>query len=111
MSKDLTEDNAVSALAAMANPTRLAMLRALVKAGPDGLPATQLAQAVGASPSRASFHLANMAEAGLLTSERAARQITYRVDFAALGGLIRYIIEDCCASHPTLRGCAGPACC
>lgn len=105
MKPDLTEDAAVAALGAIANGTRLAILRALVQAGPQGLAATSIADAVGASPSRASFHLSTMAEAGLITSERQARQITYRVDFQALGGLIRYLIDDCCQGDPTLRAC------
>ena len=111
MPRDFTEDSALAALSAIGNPTRLAILRALVKAGPDGLAASALAQAVDASPSRASFHLSTMAEAGLLNAERDARQITYRLDYESLGGLIRYLVEDCCASHPVLCGCAGKACC
>ncbi|MEM9437682.1 MAG: metalloregulator ArsR/SmtB family transcription factor [Pseudomonadota bacterium] len=111
MPRDFTDETALSALAAISNPTRLAILRALVRAGPGGLPATAIADAVAATPSRASFHLATMAEAGLVTSERAARQITYRMDYETLGGLIRHLVEDCCGSHPTLCGCAGKACC
>ena len=98
---------ALAALGALANAHRLAMVRALVAAGPQGLPASALAAAVGASPSKASFHLAALAEAGLVTAERAARQITYRVSYRAMGALLRYLMEDCCANDPTVRACCG----
>lgn len=101
----LPEDAALDALSAISNATRLGILRALVEAGPDGLAASSIAQKVGATPSRASFHLATMAEAGLVTSERRSREIRYRVEFSTLGALIRYLIEDCCKGAPALRAC------
>lgn len=106
----MTETQSLAALSALANQTRLRILKALVKAGPRGLPAGEIAAAVAASPSRTSFHLSNMAEAGLVTQERAARTITYRVDFAAMGALLGYLLHDCCAGDPRVQDCCGPRC-
>jgi len=104
----MKEQAALSALAAMSNKTRLRMVRALVVAGGDGLTAGEVAQAVGASPSRASFHLSVLVDAGLIASERTARQVTFRVRFDAIGGLALYLIEDCCGNNPTVRNCCFP---
>ena len=101
----MTEQQATTALSSISNATRLRMLRLLVAAGPEGLPAGTIAAEVGATPSRASFHLSKMTEAGLLLSQRQSRQIAFRVDFDAVGGLIRYLIEDCCNNNPTVRDC------
>ena len=103
----MIEEDAIAGFAALANPTRLRVLRELVRAGSGGMFAGQIAEAVGASPSRASFHLAAMAEAGLLTSHRDARQIAYRVNFDGIAGLIGYLLQDCCANDPRILGCCG----
>ncbi len=105
----MEEPRALTALAAMANPTRLRILRALVAAEPQGLTAGQLAETAEATPSRASFHLSNLADAGLVSSTRNAREITYRVEFAAIGGLIDYIIRDCCRNNQTVIACCAPS--
>ncbi|MCK7612677.1 ArsR/SmtB family transcription factor [Roseibium sediminicola] len=105
----MTEADALAALSSISSETRLRILKTLVAAGPDGLTAGEIAVLVGATPSRASFHLANMAEAGLLTSSRQSRQISYRVDFSAMGALIRYLLEDCCNNNDTVRACCQPA--
>ena len=105
----MNEEAALAAISAISSATRLRILKCLVEAGSDGLTAGEIAKAVGASPSRASFHLSNMSEAGLLASIRSARQITYRVDFEAVGALMRYILEDCCKNNATVRACCLPA--
>ncbi|WP_269580749.1 ArsR/SmtB family transcription factor [Roseibium sp. Sym1] len=104
----MTEADALAALSAISSQTRLRILKKLVVAGPDGLTAGEIAADVGATPSRASFHLSNLAEAGLVTSSRQSRQITYRVDFEAMGGLIRFLLEDCCNNNATVRACCQP---
>lgn len=105
----MNEDEALASLAAISNPARLRMLRALVAAGPSGLTAGGLAEEIGATPSRASFHLSNLSAAGLVTFERSAQRITYRVDFDAMGGLIRYLIDDCCGRDATVVACCLPS--
>ena len=104
----MNEPQALTAFAALSNETRLKMLRHLVSAGTTGLSAGELAGAVGASPSRASFHLSTLTEAGLVTAERQARTITYRAAFEALGGLIAFLMEDCCANDPRVAACCAP---
>jgi len=104
----MNETNALAAFASISSATRLRMVKCLVEAGPEGLSAGEIAEAVGATPSRTSFHLANLAEAGLVTSARHSRQILYRVDFAAIGALVRYLLQDCCNNNEIVRACCMP---
>ena len=103
----MNDEAAAGLLSALANPTRLAMLRHLVKAGSAGDSAGAISVAVGATPSRASFHLAAMAELDVLRAERQSRSIIYRINFEKLASVLGYFIEDCCAGHPALRDCCG----
>ena len=98
---------AVASLAALAQETRLAIVRHLVRCGTDGAPAGRIGEAVGAAPSRASFHLAALERAGLVTATRVSRRIVYRADFERLGALLAYLIEDCCADDARVRACCG----
>jgi len=101
----MDEAGTLAAFASLSNVTRLRILKELAAAGPAGRCAGDLATAVGASPSRASFHLSNLASAGLVTSSQIARQVTYRADFEAIGAMIRYFMEDCCSRNETVRAC------
>jgi len=101
----MDEDTAAAILAALASPTRLSILRYLVRRGPAGAPASDIAAAIAASPSRASFHFRALTDTGILTSERQAREVRYRVAFDRLGGLLSWLVEDCCAGEPKLRSC------
>ncbi|MEM7491214.1 MAG: metalloregulator ArsR/SmtB family transcription factor [Pseudomonadota bacterium] len=101
----MSEAQAATRFAALSDPSRLAILRALVRAGPEGLPAGRIAAAVGASPSRASFHLSTLAKAQLVASRREARAIVYTIRFDTLGDLLTWLVEDCCAGSETLRAC------
>lgn len=104
----MTEAQALASLASISNPTRLRILRLLVTAGSAGVAAGALAEHIGATPSRASFHLSNMSDAGLITFERAGQRVTYKVDFDAVGGLIRYLIDDCCGRDAKVIACCLP---
>ncbi|WP_029061021.1 metalloregulator ArsR/SmtB family transcription factor [Labrenzia sp. DG1229] len=101
----MNETDALAAFASISSATRLRILKLLVEAGSNGLSAGEIAAAVGATPSRTSFHLSNMSEAGLVASSRLARQITYRLDFEVIGALMRYVLEDCCKNNATVRAC------
>lgn len=101
----MNEEGTLAAFASLSNATRLRILRELVTAGPGGLRAGELADAVGASPSRASFHLSNMSKAELITSSQSAREITYRADYEAIGAMIGFFMDDCCAGNDTIRAC------
>lgn len=101
----MNESDALAAFSSLSSATRLRILKGLVVAGPEGLSAGEIAELVDATPSRASFHLSNMADAGLVISNRQSRQITYRVDFETMGALTRYLLEDCCQNNEVVRNC------
>lgn len=101
----MDEKLALATFGALSNSTRLRIVRYLVSAGTSGRPAGEIAQAVGATPSRASFHLTALADTGLVAAERQSRTITYRIDFLAIGELARFLLEDCCQNNETARSC------
>lgn len=86
----------IRALGALAQEHRLAAFRLLVQAGPEGMPAGALAEAVGVPASSMSFHLAQLANAGLVTQRRQSRSIIYSADYGAMNGLMAYLMENCC---------------
>lgn len=88
---------ALSAFAALSQETRLDAFRLLVTAGPDGLPAGQIAQELGVPANTLSFHLAALKNAGLVQCRRESRSLIYAADFKAMRGLIDYLSENCCA--------------
>ncbi len=87
---------ALGALAALAHETRLEVFRLLVKAGPTGLPAGEIADALGVRQNTMSSHLGILTRAGLTTKVRAGRVITYRADYEGMRELLLYLLEDCC---------------
>ncbi|MGZ8351321.1 MAG: ArsR/SmtB family transcription factor, partial [Allosphingosinicella sp.] len=88
--------HAVSALAALAQEHRLAVFRLLVEAGPEGLAAGAVADALGVPNSSLSFHLAQLNRAGLISQERRHRSLIYRADYQAMNALVGYLMENCC---------------
>lgn len=108
----MEESQALNALSALSEETRLRMLRFLVSKGESGAPAGAIGAAVGSSSSRSSFHLNALTRAGLLVSEKKSRQVVYRVDFQVVGALLNYLIDDCCGGHPAVLACCEPkGCC
>lgn len=91
---------ASAVLSALANETRLGIFRTLVARG--GMPARDLADAVGLSPSNLSFHLKDMRFAGLVSSRREGRRVIYRANFDDLNALFAFLAEDCCGGRPEL---------
>ena len=90
------------------------MVRALVVAGPDGMAAGAIGEAVGASSSSASFHLSHLERAGLVTSRRESRSIIYAANYDGLAGLVEFLMRDCCQGRPEVCAPAGvvaAACC
>ena len=100
----MDENQAVTALAALAHQQRLAIFRLLVVEGPNGLPASEIAEAVGATPTGASFHLKELDRAGLIRGTRDGRFIRYAVHVEGMRQLLTYLTEDCCQSNPQLCG-------
>lgn len=107
---------AVAALSGLANQHRLVAFRLLVRAGPDGMAAGDIAREVGLLPNTLSTHLATLAHAGLVRSRREGRSLIYSADYAGMRDLLDYLMEDCCGGHPEIcappvAGAAEPACC
>ena len=88
----------IKALSALAQEHRLAAFRLLVQAGSEGLAAGALADALGVPNSSLSFHLAQLTNAGLITQRRASRSLIYSADYAAMNGLVGYLMENCCGT-------------
>ncbi len=100
-------DAVIKSLSALAQEHRLAAFRALVQAGSDGLSAGALADALGVPNSSLSFHLAQLSNAGLIMQRREGRSLIYSADYAAMNGLMSYLMENCCGG----TSCAdGPDC-
>jgi ArsR family transcriptional regulator, arsenate/arsenite/antimonite-responsive transcriptional repressor len=100
----MDETVAIEALAGLAQQHRLRVFRLLVREGPRGLPAGQIALRLGVPASTMSSHLAQLERAGLLNSRRDQRRIFYAVDLEGIRHLLAYLIEDCCQGHPEICG-------
>jgi ArsR family transcriptional regulator len=101
----------VAALAALAQDNRLDVFRLLVKAGPDGLAAGQIAKALGIPPNTLTFHFDRLRQAGLIAVRRESRSMIYTAQFDAMNGLVDFLTENCCAGVADECGpsCAAPA--
>jgi ArsR family transcriptional regulator, arsenate/arsenite/antimonite-responsive transcriptional repressor len=98
-------DDAVAALSAVAHEHRLAVYRMLVKRGPQGLPAGEIASRLELPPSSLTFHLQQLLRAGLVTQRRLGRQLIYAADYAAMNGLLAYLTENCCGGTACTPAC------
>ena len=96
----LTSASAIVALAALAQESRLAVFRLLVQAGPQGMAATKIAEALAIAPSSLSFHLKELAHADLVTASKAGRSIIYAANYAGMNGLLVFLTDNCCAGAP-----------
>ena len=92
----LDEDLAVKSLAALAQAQRLRAFRALVVAGTEGLTPGVIAEQLGMTPSALSFHLKELSQAGLVSSEARGRHLIYRAEFSRMNSLLIYLTEQCC---------------
>jgi ArsR family transcriptional regulator len=91
---------AVSALAALAQETRLSIFRLLVEAGPEGLAAGAIGDKLSVPPATLSFHLKELSHAGLVTSRQLGRFIYYAVDFERMAALMSFLTQNCCRGMP-----------
>ncbi len=95
-------NEAVVALSALAQESRLAVFRMLVKAGEDGFAAGEIAETLSIPPATLSFHLKELAHAGLVTSRKEGRSIIYSMNSKGINCLMGFLIEDCCQGRPEL---------
>jgi DNA-binding transcriptional ArsR family regulator len=93
-------ETAVRRLAALAQESRLAVFRLLVKAGPEGVPAGEIARSLGIAPNTLSAQLGILSNAGLVVGRRAGRSIIYAADFDRMSELLLHLVEDCCQGRP-----------
>lgn len=98
----MEDEQAVLALAALAQSTRLQAFRTLVKHGPEGLAAGDLARALEVPQNTLSAHLAILSRAGLVTSERHSRSIVYRANLPAFQSIALFLLQDCCGGRPEI---------
>jgi DNA-binding transcriptional ArsR family regulator len=100
----------IRALAALAQDTRLALFRLLVEQGPTGLTPGHIADVLDVPPATLSFHLKELANAGLIRARQESRFIHYSADFAAMNGLVAYLTENCCRASDACDSACAPAC-
>lgn len=99
----------IAAFGALAHEHRLAIYRTLVRRGPDGLAAGEIAERVGLVPSSLTFHLQNLTRAGLVAQRREGRQLIYSTNFPAMNELIAYLTENCCEGSVDCRTNCAPS--
>jgi DNA-binding transcriptional ArsR family regulator len=92
----MERQDAIAALAALAQDSRIDVFRLLVQAGTEGLPAGQIAGRLGMPPNSLSFHLNQLRHAGLVTFRRESRSLIYAAEYAAMNDLLAYLTENCC---------------
>jgi len=98
--------SAVKIFAALAQESRLGLFRLLVEAGPEGLSAGNIAEQLGLPSSTLSFHLKELAHAGVVQSRQAGRFVYYSADFATMNALLGFLTENCCGGQP--QACCAP---
>ena len=96
----MESSSALRKLSALAQESRLAVFRLLVKSGEQGVAAGEIARALQITPNTLSAQLVILANAGLVTSRRQGRSIIYAADYASMSGLLLYLMEDCCQGRP-----------
>lgn len=105
----MDEQTVVKSLAALAQPLRLQVFRALVVVGDAGLTPGAMQEGLGVAPATLSFHLKELVNAGLVTQERASRNLIYRANYERMNGLLGYLTENCCqgGSANSSASCCG----
>ena len=101
----MDQQTLIDAFGALAQDTRLQVFRLLLSAGPDGLPAGEVARRFGTPPNTMSTHLAILSRAGLARSRRESRQVIYSVAVETVRGLVAFLVQECCGGQP--ERCAG----
>lgn len=101
--------NAVAALGALAQDTRLDLYRLLVTVGPEGLSAGVIADRLGVLPASLTFHLKELQHAGLISQRRLGRQLIYSAEYGAMNDLLAYLTENCCGQGVSTSPVCEPA--
>jgi ArsR family transcriptional regulator, arsenate/arsenite/antimonite-responsive transcriptional repressor len=96
----MEKTEAVAALAALAQDNRLDVFRLLVEAGPEGMPAGDIAEALGLAPNTLTFHFDRLRVAGLINVRREGRSMIYAARFETMNALLGYLTDNCCGVQP-----------
>jgi ArsR family transcriptional regulator len=105
----ISSPHALAALAALGQHTRLEIFRLLIRQEPSGLPAGEIAEAIGCMHNTLSTHLSILARSGLVRGTREGRSIVYRADVEGMRALVDFLVTDCCDGHPELCNLQTPA--
>ncbi|VTU24194.1 Helix-turn-helix domain protein [Variovorax sp. PBS-H4] len=106
----MEEKTVVASLAALAQPVRLRVFRALVVAGPEGLTPGVIAERLAVPSTSLSFHLKELTHAGLVTQEREGRNLIYRVAFDQMDALLGFLTKNCCQGQHCFTEATACAC-
>src|SRR5690606_19583504 len=109
--ENMEEKDVVKALAALAQPNRLQVFRALVVTGKEGATPGALADTLGVPAATLSFHLKELLNSGLVSQERSGRNLIYRAEFKQMNELLSYLTSNCCQGEPCLEGAATSCAC
>ena len=101
----MEQSRVLDALSALAHETRLDLVRLLMPCGAQGMAQGDIARQLEISASRLAFHLAQLEQAGLVTARRESRNVFYAVNAQGIGGVLGYVLNDCCKSHPEVSAC------
>jgi DNA-binding transcriptional ArsR family regulator len=104
----MKKPQALAGLVALAQENRLDTFRLLVQAGPEGMPAGEVAERLSISPNNLTFHFDKLREAGLITVRREGRSMIYAAHYDAMNALLGYLTENCCKG--AAANCAAPVC-
>lgn len=96
----------ISALAALAQESRLAIFRLLIQLGPEGMAATKIGTELGIAPSSMSFHLKELTHADLITPRQDGRYVIYSANFNTMNDVIGFLTENCCGGNAVIACCA-----
>ncbi len=100
--RSVTIDDAAVMLAAIGHPVRLQVFRALVQAGPAGMPAGEIARMLQMAPSSLNFHLRALQQNGLIGSRAEGRFVIYTAEFDSMSALLAFLTENCCGGNPCM---------
>ncbi len=102
----MEKQDAIAALAALAQETRLDIFRLLVRAGSEGMAAGAIGEALGVASATLSFHLKELKSAGVVSCRREGRSLLYAPEFRTMDELLRFLTKNCCQG---VGGCAAPS--
>ena len=107
----MDEKHVIKSLAALAQPLRLQVFRALVVVGDAGLTPGAMQEGLDVAPATLSFHLKELVNAGLVTQERASRNLIYRAHYEHMNAVLGYLTENCCQGAACAAPAASASCC